>query len=1425
MFMRKNSLWILSGFFLVITTITTVGVAQTISLPALHPSGVTTYDIDQGLSLSCIRNVIADGKGRLWLNPCVSMEVYRNLGFFQYDGDRSYPVSIGPDSVANNVIWDLKGITPGELLFGHSLNRTRYLFLLDPNTRENQVFSLEPKEGIANMMPAGDRAVYLLTESPDAYSIYRLSREGKTLLTRISSRSEKGHFFRGDIPMVTSGDTIWFLHQDRGLIRYAVANNNTRQYDWRDLKRDSLTKFPALDSLGDQMGLTLDRSGQLLFYVHVLRELFVFNPARETLSRRREVNAFLLSPDVTETEDLFFRHDQAGNILLTISWLATDPKDPFFQSLLLDSSGRIFDYTPVAAMAMSGRYGRGSPKDVFSGNFKKNVLMATGGGLIAVDVKAELSISSHWKQRAIRGMAALGDQQILVISESGQRGVLDLRTNETTELTKDSADSAFFAIRALAQLVEKDDCLWLPMEEDRLGCYQKADRSFHFYQLGQTFDKFQFVNDQELILVNTRNEVYRFDLGAARLSPFGNEANPLSINGSPNQIYLSRDSTLWIASLNGLWRLDPRTGLSRRLGKDDGFRDERIMCINEAEDGKLWLGTFGAGLHIYDPQTGALTVIDQSTGLSNNTVVGILPDAEGDRWVSTFDGISVLSPKGKVLFELSEKDGLSHREFNRYSYYKTSDGRLIFGGVAGINVLDPLKIKQSLQQNEALRIYLTAISYYDSGRRSDIRLTNGFDHLPIIHIPAAHRYIELDFGLSDYMAPDKIVFSYRLHRSDGEHAEPEGQEIWTTIGSDSRLALNDLPPGEYMILVRSINSKGQWTENPIVVPVRVQEFFYKTWWFYVLCTLPFFLLAYLWIRRLTTERVRLEAEVQVRTRQIRKDKELIEKQAAKLQEMDALKSRFFTNISHEFRTPLTVISGMAAQVKADPGNWFARGMELIQRNSNQLLALINQILDLRKLESGALQVHLIRGNIIAYLDYIADAFAGMAQSKGLRIHVLPAVPALDMDYDPDKVLHILSNLLSNAIKYTPAPGDIYLQIDHRSDAGGEQLVIQVRDTGPGIPSQALPHIFDRFYQADPDHYPSGEQKPQGTGVGLTLTRELVVLLGGSIHADSVAGAGSTFTVSLPLTRNAPAQETSFVRQVPEAGAPVLAGFAPVVAPALNPVPEPAPVALVPTEVAEQASLLIVEDNPDVRLYLHACLEPHYDLLMAENGQEGIELAIERTPDLIVSDVMMPVKDGFTLCDTLKNDERTSHIPIILLTARADFESRIKGLRKGADDYLSKPFEQEELLVRLEQLLTLRKKLQERYRNLYVAENLGVLPAEPPLEPEAVELEDAFIQKTRQFILDHIAEEDLGVLQLQRALALSRTQLHNKIKALTGLSTTALIRSIRMHKARELLLTTDLNVSEVGYEVGISNPAYFSRLYSEVFGEAPRDTRK
>lgn len=530
-------------------------------------------------------------------------------------------------------------------------------------------------------------------------------------------------------------------------------------------------------------------------------------------------------------------------------------------------------------------------------------------------------------------------------------------------------------------------------------------------------------------------------------------------------------------------------------------------------------------------------------------------------------------------------------------------------------------------------------------------------------------------------------------------------------------------------------------------------------------------------------------------------KEVVEHQKEKLEELDEMKSRFFTNISHEFRTPLTIISGMAAQIKNKPDKWLEKGPGMIEQNAQNLLRLINQILDLRKLESKELKANLVQGDVVKYLYYISESFQSYAEDNGLQLHFLTELNSLDMDYDPDKLLRIVTNLLSNGIKYTPDSGHIYFHIDQAEEDNQAFLKISVKDTGIGIAKEKLLHIFDRFYQVDD----STTRKGEGTGIGLTLTQELVKLMNGRIEAKSSVGQGTTMLVYLPITNEAPKTATIV---------PTMTVASNVQSESIDFLQNDAAYELLPI-------VLVVEDNRDVAQYLAACLEDRYQLEFAENGQEGIDTAFELVPDLIISDVMMPEKDGFELCNTLKSDERTSHIPIILLTAKADVDSRISGLKKGADAYLSKPFEQEELLVRLEQLLEIRRRLQEKYAN----------PTELPSvfsDSQAVDnrnIEDAFIQKIIGIVHQNISDEHFGIAHLCRALGIGRTQLHHKIKALTGKSTSLYIRTIRLQEARRLLQTTDLNVSEIGYEVGFHSLAHFSRYYSEEFGEPPSRTRK
>ncbi|MEO1260027.1 MAG: tetratricopeptide repeat protein [Bacteroidota bacterium] len=539
------------------------------------------------------------------------------------------------------------------------------------------------------------------------------------------------------------------------------------------------------------------------------------------------------------------------------------------------------------------------------------------------------------------------------------------------------------------------------------------------------------------------------------------------------------------------------------------------------------------------------------------------------------------------------------------------------------------------------------------------------------------------------------------------------------------------------------------------------------------------------------------AELSRLNEELRKQKTTVENQKEKLEELDEMKSRFFTNISHEFRTPLTIITGMTNQIKTKPDKWLDKGLRMIEQNSQSLLHLINQILDLRKLESKELKANLVQGDVVKYLQYISESYQSFAESNGLQLHFLSAVEKLQMDYDPDKLLRIVSNLLSNAIKYTPEGGQVYFHISQKEENGQAHLKISVKDTGIGIAKEKLPYIFDRFYQVDG----SATRKGEGTGIGLALALELINLLGGRIHANSTPGNGSTFIVLLPVTNS------SLVTDKPTARleeVPVSSTTSPIL-PQQN-------------QAEELPSLLIVEDNPDVAKYLIACLQDDYQLELADNGQVGIDVALEQVPDLIISDVMMPEKDGFEVCDTLKNDERTSHIPIILLTAKADFDSKISGLKKGADAYLTKPFEPEELQVRLEKLLEIRNRLQAKYTNLAHAQ-----PSDSVSE-EGQSMEDAFVEKFVEIITQHISDEHFGIVQLCKSLGMGRTQVHNKIKALTGKSTSLFIRSIRLQKARQLLQTTDMNISEVGYEVGFVSPSHFSRFYAEEFGEPPTKTR-
>lgn len=516
-----------------------------------------------------------------------------------------------------------------------------------------------------------------------------------------------------------------------------------------------------------------------------------------------------------------------------------------------------------------------------------------------------------------------------------------------------------------------------------------------------------------------------------------------------------------------------------------------------------------------------------------------------------------------------------------------------------------------------------------------------------------------------------------------------------------------------------------------------------------------------------------------------------------LQALDQLKSRFFTNISHEFRTPLTVIAGMAEQILENEGKWPKKEGIAIRRNSNILLDLVNQILDLRKLEAGKVEPKLLQSDIIAYLKYIADSFYYFAERKDIQLQFETDTEKQVLDFDPEKLLRIVSNLLSNAIKFTPEGGNILLKVQSYPDS----LTISVKDSGVGISQEDISKIFERYFQVLP--FEKRSVGSEGTGIGLALVKQLTNLLGWEITVQSALGQGSTFMVRLPRSKQAlPAEIVELTGAIVE---PTSA-------------PEPAPPLVITAQEAAGDSLpvlLIAEDNPDVIAYLRTCLEDQYLLITATNGQEGIDLALDEVPDLIISDVMMPEKDGFELCQTLKSDVRTSHIPIILLTAKTEDDARLAGLEYGADAYLTKPFNKQELYLQLRNLLRIRQELQNRYSQPGAA---------LPDHDKRFSREDQFVEKIRKTILDNLDDEYYGIPELCRDVAMSRSNLHLKLKSLAGRSTSHFIRAVRLSEGQKMLRDTDMTISEVAFAVGFNDPSYFSRTYREEFGQNPKSAR-
>ena len=878
------------------------------------------------------------------------------------------------------------------------------------------------------------------------------------------------------------------------------------------------------------------------------------------------------------------------------------------------------------------------------------------------------------------------------------------------------------------------------------------------------------------------SEVTRYALPGEGTLPAGNVAE--SITASPS-------GATWVASGGRLYVLAPATTAFEPV--DPGGATTLIRFVEVAQDGSLWLGTFYDGVIHFNPNTGTSEQYSLKAGLLHGAVTGMTVDPQGIVWVATDRGLHRLDPLSAMVTPFPEAAVVQANKFRRSPVTWADEGWVLMAGLHGVFVLDAKRAAAGSDVPAPSVIHVRSAAGLEPVR-ADRQVSIPWSHATRLQIQVA---------VPTFRSAARASYAYRFL--------PDG--TWNEVGTSGLIDLSAAGSGTHRLELTAVHLGVP--SPPALLDIQVGW----PWWKHPLARIGWGLLVLLggvllvrWRLAQAEEKTRhLEQAVAVRTAELRQRAEelqaanaTIETQASRLAGLDQMKSRFFANISHEFRTPLALILGPVSD--ALDGRWGTlppdekEDLTMIRRQGRRLLALVNQLLDLSTLDAGKLRLEPRAVDLVVLARTMAEAFSSLAERKHITLRLRSSRTTLGTRVDPDRLEQVLSNLIGNALKFTPAGGTVQVSLD----AQEAWCHLSVRDTGPGIPAEEQERLFDRFYTARR----AGDMPAPSTGIGLALARELVELHGGTIEVESEPGFGATFVVTLPLSM------AGFTGA--DGASATLEDHAGGMGDTMALWDEPADALPRPEEAkdAEVPLVLVVEDNPDVCGYIARALQANYNVFTAPDGEQGLALAREKRPDLILSDVMMPVMDGYALCQAIKADEALRTVPVVLLTARADEESKMEGLGAGADDYLYKPFNSSELRARAENLITIRRLMRETYATQVI--RVSASQIDVPSEDEQ------FLETAREVVEAHLANTQFSASWMAEEMGISARHLQRKLKDLCGLTTNVFIRTIRMQHARQLLSQGAGNVSQVAYAVGFSDPKYFSRVFRQVFEVSPSE---
>ncbi|MGN6493906.1 MAG: hybrid sensor histidine kinase/response regulator transcription factor [Agriterribacter sp.] len=1337
-------------------------------------------DLRNGLSHNQVNAIYRDSKGFMWFGTMSGLNRFDGYDFKIFKHDLRDSTSLSDNYIDR--IYEL----PERKLWITTRNGNN---IYDPFTekfsRKDQLYLVGmglPPGAVGSVVKDRQHNFWYVYQNNGG--VYRYDAVTKKITTYLHNPLDSFSISTSDVAAIAqdNDDNLWLVHRN-GMIdkmdgrSYKVtfrsnrlklfAGNNTQNYSlFTDADNELWISIPLSGS-----------PGGLFYYKPLSNDLL--HITRESSKPRLNTN---IVTGITQSNDslIWIATDHGGINLL-------DKRNMTVRHLLNDAE----DHTTISQNTIYAVY-KDSSDVIWLGTYKQGISCFDNKLSQFSLFRHKVSDTQSLPYEDVNRFAEDAKGNIWIGTNGGGLIYYDRKQNKFTNYRHNPANPNSLSNDVIVSLcVDFEQKLWIGTYFGGLDCFD--GKKFTHYR--------KSITDSTSISDNSIWEIFEDsdkNLWIGTLSAGLNLYNRAKNNfthfrvedgRSVHSNYIAslmedKDKNLWIGTSNGIDVLDRRTNTFRYIGHDDSdsssLSNNNVINILQDGRGLIWVGT-REGLNLLNKDGNSFTVYRKEDGLADNTILAIKEDSKGTLWITTPNGLSnavVFTGKGNApalqCTNYDESNGLQGREFNDKAFYKLKTGELIAGGPYGFNIFNPVKFEESVHPPTTV---ITGFQLFnrpvEAGEtiNGNVILNESITETKNITLRYNENIFSISFAALGSMRSTKDGFLYTL--------EGFNKEWLTTDGRQRTVTYTNLDPGKYVFKVKATGEANESNARQLYITILPP--FWQTapaFALYALIVVGLLLLA----RRFTIQR----ANMRFRFEQQKKE-------AQRIHELDMLKLKFFTNVSHEFRTPLSlIIAPVEKMMKQSEENGQKKQLQLIFRNAKRLLALVNQLLDFRKLEMQELRLQTSPGNIVSFIEELTLSFTDLAEKKNIHFSFAADTQSVEMLFDPDKIERVMFNLLSNAFKFTPEKGSVSVRLHAKEKNKEAGVEIIVKDSGIGIPAEDQGKIFERFFQ----HELPANVLNQGSGIGLAISKEFIRLHGGSIEVNSTPGEGTAFTVWLPQrSGNLATQEANghdketVMHTVEEADEDeTKAG-------------------------KRKRSVLIVDDNDDIRFYIKDNLRTHYTIYEAANGKQGWKKAQDMLPDMVISDIMMPEMNGVELCNKIKNDPRTSHIPVILLTARTTEEQKLEGFESGANDYITKPFSFEILQSRIKGLMA----HQEALRRLF-QKQIEVAPGEIAVTP----VDEAFIKKAVEVVEKNIAEVAFSVEDLSREMLMSRVALYKKLLSLTGKAPLDFIRTIRMKRAAQMMSKTQKSVSEIAYEVGFSNPKYFAKFFKKEFGVLPSE---